>query len=456
MQILTANHALGPQGWQSDVEIRIGADGRIVSVAPMTARAATHADMLLPAPLNLHSHAFQRAIAGLTEARGPDPADSFWTWRRQMYRFLDRLGPDHVEAIAAMVFMEMLEAGYGAVAEFHYLHHTVTGQPHADPAEMSARIVAAAQDAGIGLTLLPVLYQWGGCDARPLGDGQRRFGNTPDSFARLHEGAARHLARHGHADDRIGVAPHSLRAVDGAGMAAALALAADGPIHMHLAEQVAEVEEVEAHTGARPVTWLLDTNEVDARWCLIHCTQMTPDETTRLAASGAVAGLCPITESNLGDGIFDGVRYLHAGGRAGVGSDSNVHIALFDELRTLEYSQRLRDRSRAALATPEASTGRRLFDMALAGGAQAGGRGAGRIAPGEWADLVALDADNEWLCNRRGDTALDTAIFGGHGQACITDVWSAGRHLVQAGRHIHRDAIRARFRAAMAALEGAS
>jgi len=373
-----------------------------------------------------------------------------------MYRFLGGLDPDHVEAIAAMVFMEMLEAGYGAVAEFHYLHHTVTGQPHDDPAEMSARIVAAARGAGIGLTLLPVLYQWGGCDARPLGDGQRRFGNTPDSFARLHEGAARHLRDHGHADDRIGVAPHSLRAVDGAGMAAALALAADGPLHMHLAEQVAEVEEVAAHTGARPVTWLLDNHEVDARWCLIHCTQMTPDETTRLAATGAVAGLCPITESNLGDGIFDGVRYLGAGGRAGVGSDSNVHIALFDELRTLEYSQRLRDRSRAALATEGASTGRRLFDTALAGGAQAGGRGAGRIAPGALADLVALDTDNEWLCNRRGDTALDTAIFGGHGQACITDVWSAGRHLVQAGRHIRRDAIRARFRAAMAALEGTS
>src|SRR6056297_1265155 len=441
MQILTADQALMPTGWQQDVEIRIGDDGRIVSVAPMTARAATHADMLLPAPLNLHSHAFQRAIAGLTEARGPDPADSFWTWRRQMYRFLDRLDPDHVEAIAAMVFMEMLEAGYGAVAEFHYLHHTVNGQPHDDPAEMSARIVAAAQGAGIGLTLLPVLYQWGGCDARHLGDGQRRFGSTPDSFARLHEGAARHLARHGHPDDRMGVAPHSLRAGDGA-------------VHMHLAEQVAEVEEVEAHTGARPAAWLLDNHEVDARWCLIHCTQMTPDETTRLAATGAVAGLCPITESNLGDGIFDGVRYLGAGGHAGVGSDSNVHIALFDELRTLEYSQRLRDRSRAALATEGASTGRRLFDMAFAGGAQAGGRDAGRIAPGASADLVALDTDNEWLYNRTGDAALDTAIFGGHGQTCVTDVWSGGRHVVQAGRHIRRDAIRARFRAAMAALEG--
>lgn len=453
MQILTADQALTPEGWQRDVEIRIADDGRIAQVTPMTARAAQHLDMLLPAPLNLHSHAFQRAISGLTEARGPDPADTFWTWRQQMYRFLDRLDPDRVEAITAMVFMEMLEAGYGAVAEFHYLHHAGGGQAYDDPAEMSARIVAAAQVAGIGLTLLPVLYQWGGCDTRPLQGGQRRFGNDPDGFARLHDGAARHLVTQGHADDRIGVAPHSLRAVDAGGLATALALAGGGPIHMHLAEQVAEVAEVEPHTGARPVTWLLDTHDVGARWCLIHCTQMTPEETTRLAATGAVAGLCPITESNLGDGIFDGVRYLGAGGRAGVGSDSCVHIALFDELRTLDYSQRLRDRSRAALATPDASTGRRLYDMVCAGGAQAGGRDAGRIAPGAWADLVALDTGNEWLCDRKGDTALDTAIFGGHGQGCITDVWSAGRHVVRQGRHIHRDAICARFRDAMTALE---
>jgi len=456
MQILTASQALTPEGWQADVEISIADDGRIAQVGPITARAATHHDMVLPAPVNLHSHAFQRAMAGLTEARGPDPADSFWTWRRQMYRFLDRLDPDHVEAIAAMVFMEMLEAGYGAVAEFHYLHHAPRGQPHDDIAEMSARIVAAAQGAGSGLTLLPVLYQRGGCDGRALQGGQLRFGNEPERFARLHAAAARLLADLGHADDRIGVAPHSLRAVDADGLAAALALAGDGPVHMHLAEQAAEVAEVEARTGARPVNWLLDRHDVGPRWCLVHCTQMTPEETTRLAATGAVAGLCPITESSLGDGIFDGVRYFGAGGRAGIGSDSNIQIALFDELRTLEYSQRLRDRSRAALATPDASTGRRLYEMACAGGAQAGGREAGRIATGAWADLVALETNNEWLCDRTGDTALDTAIFGGHGQGCITDVWSAGRHVVQEGRHIHRDAVCARFRAAMTALERAA
>ena len=317
MQILTANQALAPEGWQADVEIRIADDGRIAQLGPMTARAAQHHDMLLPAPVNLHSHAFQRAMAGLTEARSPDPTDSFWTWRRQMYRFLDHLDPDHVEAIAALVFMEMLEAGYGAVAEFHYLHHGPQGQPHDDLAEMSARILAAAQTTGIGLTLLPVLYQRGGCDGRALQGGQLRFGNDPGRFARLHAAAARLLADHAHADDRIGVAPHSLRAVDANGLDAARALAGDGPLHMHLAEQAAEVAEVEAHTGARPVTWLLDRHDIGARWCLVHCTQMTPEETVRLAATGAVAGLCPITEANLGDGIFDGVRYLAAGGAPG-------------------------------------------------------------------------------------------------------------------------------------------
>jgi formimidoylglutamate deiminase len=452
MQIVTASEALLPEGWAKNISLEIGDDGCIASVGTMDRRGAVHADLLLPAPANLHSHSFQRAMAGLTEARGPDPADSFWTWRRQMYAFLDRLSPEQIEAIAAMVFMEMLEAGYGAVAEFHYLHHAPNGAAYDDLAELSGRIVAAAGQAGIGLTLLPVLYSYGGCDLRPLAGGQLRFANDPDRFARLWEGAAGHLRAQGAADARIGVAPHSLRAVSPEGLAAAVTLCPEGPIHMHLAEQVAEVEEVQAHHGAHPVTWLLDNAEVDTRWCAIHCTQMAGQETARLAASGAVAGLCPITESNLGDGIFDGVDYLGAGGRIGLGSDSNVHIALFDEIRTLEYSQRLRDRSRAALATRDRPTGRRLWQEVARGGAQATGRGAGGIAPGMPADLVALGTDNEWICGRGGDMALDTAVFGGHGAACIRDVWSAGRHVVQGGRHRDRGAIVARFRAAMAGL----
>ena len=429
-------------GWQDNVAVHIDAAGRIAAVGLQDGAADCAVDLLLPAAVNLHSHAFQRAMSGLTEMRGPDTSDSFWTWRRLMYRYLDRLTPDDIEAIAAQVFLEMLEAGYAGVAEFHYLHHDVGGKAYGNLGELSERIVAAAEGVGIGLTLLPVLYQWGGCDARPLQGGQQRFGTTPEQYLRLHEAATRAVSA-GPADYVIGAAPHSLRAVDEAGMSAVCRL--DGPMHMHLAEQVAEVEEVLAHKGARPTQWLLDNHDVDARWCLIHCTQMTADETRALAATGAVAGLCPITESSLGDGIFNGVDYLGHQGRIGFGSDSNVHIAYFDELKTLEYSQRLRDRSRAALATAAQSTGRVLVEAAALGGAQAAGRAGGAIAAGQWADLVGVSTDNAWLCNRKGDTVLDSLVFGGHGQACVQDVWSAGRHVVKDGQHAKRAETAARF-----------
>ncbi len=452
MTILWAEQALLAGGWAEAVRIEVDDAGRIAAVQPGAAPEGDRHAILLPAPANLHSHAFQRALAGLTERRGPDPRDSFWTWRQLMYRFLDRLTPDDVEAIAAFVQMEMLEAGYACNVEFHYLHHRTGGLPHDDPAEMSARIAAAARTSGIGLTLLPVLYQFGGCDRRPLGAGQIRFGNDPDGFARLVEGARAALAGLP-ADTRLGVAPHSLRAVTPEGLAAAIALG-DGPIHMHLAEQTAEVEEVLAARGARPTRWLLDHAPVDGRWCLIHCTQMDPAETLDLAASGAVAGLCPITESSLGDGIFDGVRFLGAAGRFGVGSDSNIRIALSEELRTLEYSQRLRDRSRAALATADRSTGRVLFEGAAAGGAQAAGRAAGAIVPGAWADLMALDGEAVDLQGRKGDAILDAWIFAGDDRM-VRDVWAAGRHLVQGGHHIAREAITRRYARACAGLRDA-
>lgn len=440
MPVIHAKQALTPDGWQTDIEVVIGPGGRIESAGLQTRTPDHRVALLLPAPLNLHSHAFQRAMAGLTEARGPDPRDSFWTWRRLMYRFLDQLTPDQVEAIAAQVFMEMLEAGYGAVAEFHYLHHDVGGAPYANLAEMSERIVSAAIQSGIGLTMLPVHYQFGGCDQRPLQGGQRRFGNDRGRFLRLNAGAAAAVEK-GPADFVSGVAPHSLRAVDPAGLRDVLAQAKTGPVHMHLAEQAAEVDEMLARHGARPAEWLLANHAVDSRWCLIHCTQMLDAETKALAASGAVAGLCPITEASLGDGIFNGTGFLGAGGTIGFGSDSNIQISLFEELKALEYSQRLRDRSRAALATADRSTGRVLFEAAAKGGAQAGGRNSGRIEAGALADLAGLDDDNAWLCNRRGDAALDSLIFGGGGQACISDVWSAGRHMVKQGRHVRREAI---------------
>ncbi len=446
MTVLFAETALLPGGWARDVRVEV-TDGRIVSMTSNAAPLGKGLGCLLPAPVNLHSHAFQRAMAGMTERRGPTP-DSFWTWRTLMYRFLDHLTPDDVQAIAAFQQMEMLEAGYAGVAEFHYLHHRPGGAPYADLAEMSGRICAAAGDSGIGLTLLPVLYEQGGCDGRPLTSGQSRFGNDMARFSRLWQGALGHATG---ADMVVGVAPHSLRAVSEAGLRDIAGLAPDAPVHLHIAEQVAEVAEVLAHRGARPVEWLLANADVDARWCLIHATQMEPAETVGLAATGAVAGLCPITEANLGDGIFDGQRWLGAGGAYGVGSDSNVRISLTEELRLLEYSQRLAGKGRAMFATPDRSTGRVLFEGAVQGGAQAAGRQSGGIRVGDWADMLALDMTVVDLEGRQGDDILDALIFAGDDRM-VRDVWSAGRHVVTDGRHVARGAIEASYRRVMAGL----
>nr|WP_231710275.1 formimidoylglutamate deiminase [Roseibium limicola] len=449
---LLANQALTPDGWKSNVLVSVE-NGRISSVTPnATALPASveRLETLLPAPANLHSHAFQRAMAGMSERRGPEARDTFWTWRQIMYRFLDVLTPDDIESIAAFVQMEMLEAGYACNVEFHYVHHQPGGAPYANLAELSERIAAATDQSGIGLTLLPVLYSQGGCDGGPLGPGQIRFGNDIERYLRLHEGATRAVSSL--TDDcRMGVAPHSLRAVRREDIAPCIELAGTSPLHMHLAEQVKEVEEVEAAYGRRPVNWLLENHDVSENWCLIHCTQMTASETTALARTGAVAGLCPITESSLGDGIFNGVDYLAAGGRLGIGSDSNVRISLSEELRTLEYSQRLRDRCRASVATPERSTGRVLFDAALQGGARAANRDSGALAPGSLADFLALDGNAVDLAGCKSDDTLDTWIFAGNDRM-VTDVWSAGRHLVKEGVHIRGDDIRTRYRATMKAL----
>lgn len=441
--LIQAGMALLPEGWAKDVTVELR-DGRIHRVGPGT--AGERVEVLLPAPVNLHSHVFQRAMAGLTEFRSAGQ-DSFWTWRSLMYRFLERLTPEDVEAIAAQVMVESAEAGFAGLAEFHYLHHAPGGAAYDDPAEMAGRIVQAARATGLGLTLLPVLYQRGGCDGRALAGGQLRFGNDTDRYARLWQAAAAHVAGLG-ADARIGVAPHSLRAVDEAGLEAALQIAPEGPVHIHVAEQLAEVVEVQAHMGARPVEWLLHRMPVDRRWCLIHATQMAAHETLDLAASGAVAGLCPITEANLGDGVFDAPRYLGAGGAFGVGSDSNVLISLCEELRTLEYSQRLARRGRAVLATEDRSTGRVLWEGAALGGARAAGRNSGAIVEGQWADLVALKVQD--VPGREGDSVLDTLLF--TNSIRVDRLWSAGREIVRDGRHIARESVGARFRAVMARL----
>ena len=455
MTTLWAEQALLEDGWAEAVSVEIGTDGTIQFLAasqPQPA-GAYRTGILLPAPANAHSHAFQRAMAGLTEMRGRDASDSFWTWRQLMYRFLDRLTPDHVEAIAALVQMEMLEAGYATNVEFHYLHHQPDGTPYDNLAEMAERIAAAARQTGIGLTLLPVHYQYGGCDKRPLGNGQIRFGNGMTRFEKLHE-ESRNILRSLPADSMIGTAPHSLRAISAEDFARHRELRGSGPLHMHLAEQKAEVSEVEAAHGLRPVEWVLEHGAPDEHCCFIHCTQMQPHETVGLARSGAIAGLCPITESSLGDGIFDGVNWLQSAGSIAIGSDSNIRISLTEELRTLEYSQRLRDHSRAALATAQKSTGRLLLEAVNAGGAKAAGRNTGTIAQGMLADLFALDANSIHLAGRRGDMILDSFIFAGDDRM-ISDVWSAGRHRVRGGQHVEREAIIARYLRTMEEIGGA-
>ncbi|MEP4199290.1 MAG: formimidoylglutamate deiminase [Aliishimia sp.] len=439
MQKLHAKRALTPNGWLKDVVIQIDA-GRVRSIeVGQDATGETRVDTLLPSVGNLHSHTFQRAMAGMTEVRAAGQ-DSFWTWRTLMYRFMDRITPEQYEAIAALVFMEMFEAGYASVGEFHYVHHTPGGAPYDRLSELSDRVFAAAHVTGIGLTHLPVLYSYGGAAKADLSQGQRRFGNTVPMFANLVEQTRDTAAQHMPSDTRVGIAPHSLRATCPEDLNEVLALKNADPVHIHIAEQPKEVADIQNWLGARPVAWLLDNVEVDAQWCLIHATHMTPQETIDMARSGVVAGLCPITEANLGDGPFNGPTYLAAGGAFGVGSDSNVRISLTEELRTLEYSQRLRDLVRNVMVPKAGSVGSALYLGAAKGGAQALGRDAGRIEPGALADLVAIDSEAPALCALSDDQLLDGLCFAASDDV-VTDVWSAGRHCVQNGRHVRREGI---------------
>ncbi len=446
-QILSARNVLTASGWRQNAHVIIDTEGRICAVDEGEPRGARRFDILLPAAANVHSHSFQRAMAGLTERREHRGKDNFWSWRQLMYRFLERLDPDDIEAIAAHVQMEMLEAGYASVGEFHYLHHQLDGKSYDDPAELSYRVLNAAKTSGIGLTHLPVLYMRAGLDGGTLTGGQLRFGCTLDRFSRLYDtliAAFRDTPN----DFRLGIAPHSLRAVDRDGLQLATELAVSEPIHIHIAEQTAEVEAVRHSLGATPVAWLLDQAPVDARWCLVHATHTDESELRKLAASQAVAGLCPITEANLGDGIFNAVKFTEHGGRLAVGSDSNVRIALAEELRLLEYSQRLHHRARVQLTSDSLSCGRFIYDQASRGGAQALARDAGRIEVGALADLVALDGGHTALRNRHGDEVLDAWVFAADDRL-VRDVWSAGRHVVQEGRHIKRDAISRAFNTVM-------
>jgi len=452
MTKIFAKKILTSSGWKENITVEVNADGHIEKLGTDTKEYDHHVGCLLPAPVNAHSHSFQRAMSGLTEYRGPNPKDSFWTWRKLMFKFLKQLDPDIVEAVAAFVQMEMLEAGFSTNVEFHYLHHSESGRPYDDIAEMSQRIISAANQSGIGLTLLPVFYQYGGCDLRALEDGQIRFGNNLDQFQTLFQRVSKILETSS-PDTFLGLAPHSLRAVDPKDLIELVNIAGKNPIHMHLAEQVAEVDEVKEFLGARPVEWVMENLDISNQWCMIHCTQMEPHEVKMLAKTQAVAGLCPITESSLGDGIFEGANWMSNNGNIAIGSDSNVRISLSEELRTLEYSQRLRDRSRAVLANSHQSTGRRLFEGICKGGAQAAGRKTGLIKEGYLADLLALDTNHVDLERHKEDTLLDSYIFSGDDRM-ISDVWSAGRHLVKDGEHISRTEITRAYKKATKKLTG--
>ncbi len=456
MTALFADHALLPGGWARDVLLRWDASGALTAVTPGSSSppdVPRANGAVLPGMPNLHSHAFQRAFAGLSEYRSAevtDPAaDSFWTWRALMYRFARDLGPDQLEAIATQLYIEMLRAGYTAVCEFHYLHHAPDGQRYADPAEMSTRLLAAAQRAGIGITLLPVLYQdagFGGSAPRPE---QRRYLNSVDGLLDLVQRSRAHGAR-------VGIAPHSLRAVGPQALRELLAglrsIDDSAPIHLHIAEQQQEVDDCIAWSGQRPVAWLLANAPVDARWCLVHATHLDDAERAALAASGAVAGLCPTTEANLGDGVFPAAAYLGAGGAWGIGSDSHISVDAAEELRLLEYTQRLAQQRRNVLVGErQRHVADHLWLGAVAGGAQASGRAIRGLAVGERADLVVLDGSGV-LAGLPPAQALASHVFANSGRSAVRDVFVAGVQRVQDGAHALQDAASRQFVATRSAL----
>jgi formiminoglutamate deiminase len=449
-QALHFAEALLPTGWARAVRVEL-ADGRFARIeadTPPQPGDQRH-PVALPGLPNLHSHAFQRGMAGMAERRGSS-ADSFWTWREAMYHFLDRMGPDDVQAVAAMAYAEMLESGFTRVGEFHYLHHDPSGAAYAGSGGAMAEAVAeAARETGLAMTLLPVFYAHADFGGAPPKPGQRRFICDLDSFAKLHQACGAAIAGLPHAV--LGLAPHSLRAVTAEELAALLAAHPTGPVHIHAAEQTGEVEASLKFSGQRPVEWLLDHAPLDERWCLIHATHTTEAEASGMAQRGVVAGLCPVTEANLGDGVFPMLHYRAEGGRFGLGTDSNVLIDAAEELRWLEYVQRLTHRRRNLLAEgSETSTGGTIFRGALAGGSQALGVTAG-LAEGLAADFVTLGAAHPALVGAAGDGWIDRWVFAARGGA-VDGVWRAGQQVVSGGRHVARDAIAARYRQVLTGL----
>ena len=435
MSVFFAERALLPTGWANNVRIEVGVDGRLaqIHVDAQAHGAESIKGPLLPGMPNLHSHAFQRAMAGLAEVAG-NPNDSFWTWRDLMYRLVGKISPEQLGVIARQLYIEMLKAGYTSVAEFHYVHHDSTGLPYANPTELALRISEAARSTGIGLTLLPVLYSHSGFGGQAPNDGQRRFINSTEQYLTLQQQLQPLLAQQ--PTQHLGLCFHSLRAVTPEQINDVLSASdASCPIHIHIAEQQKEVNDCLSWSGKRPVQWLYDNLDVDQRWCLVHATHVNAEEIRRMAQSRAVAGLCLTTEANLGDGIFPAVDYLAQGGRLGIGSDSHVSLSVVEELRWLEYGQRLRDQRRNRLyRNDQPMIGRTLYDAALAGGAQALGQPIAGLAVGQRADWLVLDGNDPYLATAQEDAILNRWLFAG-GDRQVRDVMVNGQWVVRDGHH---------------------
>jgi formimidoylglutamate deiminase len=459
MNALFAEHALLPDGWARNVRLAWDSAGVLTEVTAASSpqgQLTRAAGPVLPGMPNLHSHAFQRAMAGLTEYRMPGEND-FWSWRTLMYRFALQLRPEELEAIAVQLYVEMLKCGYTSVCEFHYLHHDPHGRPYANRVELAERLLAAAGVAGIGLTLLPVLYEHSGFGSQPPLPEQRRFVTSPEELLEML--ATLRRTHPGHDRLRYGVAPHSLRAVSPASLDRLVmsvnAADADAPVHIHVAEQTGEVADSLAVLGQPPVLWLLDHAGLDRRWCLVHATHMRPEESKRVAESGATVALCPSAEANLGDGIFDAAGYFAAGGAWGIGSDSHISVSVREELRGLECAQRLLHRKRNVLAHPGApQVAGHLYQQAVAGGARASARKIAGLAVGQYADLLVLDRNGPGCSLEDPSLALSAWIFATHGNDAVRDVMVGGRWVVEAGHHAAEErALRNYVRARDALLE---
>ncbi len=448
---LWAASALLANGWAEDVEIRVHPSGDIDQISSgVPWQSGERIGVLIPGIPNIHSHAHQRAMSGLGERAGQSgdsATDSFWTWRKIMYHYLERIQPDHLHRIAAQLYLEMLKSGYTCVGEFQYLHHDVDGKAYDNRAEMSQQCMRAANDVGLGFSALPVLYYYGGFGSADPVPGQKRFLNDAEGFIRIVESLQKDSSQN--ANTSVGIAPHSLRAVNQDLLQQVIDECATdklAAIHIHIAEQSKEVDDCLAWSQQRPVQWLFNHFDVDQKWCLIHATHMNADETEMMARSGCVAGLCPTTEANLGDGLFNAIDYMDTDGHWAIGSDSHISIDPVEELRWLEYGQRLITGKRNLLgSTSRVHTGRNLLEGALRGGAQACGRMIGSIETGYRADFVVLDDQHPRLYGRTQDELLDSWIFSGN-QNLVKDVYVGGRKVIEGGHHAEEDSIAQNYR----------